>query len=128
VFHGSRYTKKQNVNSVNMNSVSDNIPGTSNQTFGHIHSRVTKNGDNLGLGSVNSRNNAELAYNILDKECLQNIISIVACPECLSCGSLTISDDQNKRQQWAISLSLLCNKCLYKSAEFASSKNRVRCQ
>jgi hypothetical protein len=46
VFHGNRYTKKQNVSSVNMNSVSDNIPGTSNQTFGHVHSRVSENSDN----------------------------------------------------------------------------------
>jgi hypothetical protein len=75
VFHGNGYTKKQNVN---MNSISDNIPGTSSQTFGHAHSRVSKNGDNLSLGSVNSRNNTELAYNILDTEWLQNIIAIVA--------------------------------------------------
>jgi hypothetical protein len=80
-----------------MNSVSDNIPGSCNQTFGHAHSRVSESGDNLGLGSVNSRNNTELGYNMkLDTECLQNIISIVACPECLSCGSLTIFDDENK--------------------------------
>jgi hypothetical protein len=125
VFHGNRYIKKQNVNNVNMNSVSDNIPSTSNQTFGHVHSSVSENCDNLGLGSVNSRNNTELAYNIiLDTECLQNIISIVACPECLSCGSLTISDDENKRQGWAISLSLMCNKCPYKSSEFTSSKKQ----
>jgi hypothetical protein len=36
VFHGNRYIKKQNVNNVNMNSVS-----TSNQTF------VSENCDNL---------------------------------------------------------------------------------
>jgi hypothetical protein len=109
-----------------MNSVSDNIPGTSSQTFGHAHSRMGESGDNLGLGSVNSRNNTVLTYNILDTECLQNIISIVACPECLSCGSPTIFDNENNRQGWAISLSLMCNKHPYKSSEFASSKKQGR--
>lgn len=111
-FYGNQHNKKGKPSSEN----------DSAETVNKESASCTKiSSENIEFERNSITNNYGMYF---DSDCLQNIISIMACPDCKSCGTIKVANNDQVRFGWAMTLTLSCDYCGFLSDGMRCSKKQ----